>query len=94
MDGRIISVNAVEDKEGYGHREILIKIPEPPMPNQPMDYVPDWRAIEEQQPRFTEGNIHVFMEYEAEMKKYDIICGVLDAFHIGGVAIAQAEVKE
>ena len=96
MDGRIVSVREVENEEGGRHREILIKIPEPSpsMPYQPINYIPDWRAVQKQQSPFTEENLKTFVEYEGGMKKYDRICGMLDAFHIGGVAITQAEVKE
>lgn len=94
MDGRIISVNEVEDKEGYRHREIIIKIPEPPMPNQPMGWVPDWREIQEQQSPFSIGLVKDFEEYEEAIRMYDVFCDKLDAFHIGGVAITQAEVEE
>ena len=89
MDGRIVSVNVVEDGEGCRNRQILITIPEPPMPYQPLDYIPDWRMIQKQQQSFNKNDIKEFEEYEVDTKMYDKALSELDAFHIGGVAIIQ-----
>ena len=91
MDGRIVSVKEFEDLEGYGYREIVVKIIEPIMPCQDSRWVPDWRALQEQQSRFSETVITAFEEYEEAMRRYDRICDELDALHIGGVAIVQVE---
>ena len=93
MDGRIVSVREVEGEEGHRYRKILITIPEPPMPYQPIEWVPDWRKIQKQQSPFSETMEKEFKEYEEAMKRYDAFCDKLDAFHIGGVKIVQGEVK-
>ena len=94
MDGRIVSIKEAEDEEGYRYKKILIKLPEPPMPRQPTAYMPDWRAIQEQQSPFSKATVKAFEEYEEAIKVYDAFCDKQDAFHIGGAAITQAGAGE
>ena len=92
--GRITGIEEIEDGTlGYTHRQIVVTINEPIMPEQPQGYVTNWRDIREPVSRapWNKGIIESFVRYEEEMKSYHQKNDELDSFHIGNIKIVQVK---
>jgi hypothetical protein len=89
ITGDVIKVELFHDAEGWEHTYLTIRIAHRAIPYMPREYVPGWRALQEQQQPFSEYDLKDFAQYEKARDEYKAVTDLVNRLHLGPIDLAQ-----